>query len=298
MKWLNYNHLYYFWMTARLGSMVRASEELLISQPTISAQIKEIEQAIGQRLFERQGRGLALTDAGRVAFNYANEIFSLGQEMLNALERQPGSRPVRLAVGIVDVIPKPVARRLLTPAMRLEQGVRLSCHEDKAERLLADLAARRVDVVISDSPIGTAVGFEGFNHLLGECGIGFYGSAKIAGEYRKGFPKSLDHAPMLLPTGHTAVRRSLDLWFDSIRVHPMVVGEFDDAELMFSFGQDGEGIFPAPIVIEGHIKKTVGAKLIGKTEKVKERFYAITAEEEIKHPAIRAIRDAAQKEMF
>lgn len=298
MAWLNYNHLYYFWMVAREGSVVRASEELLISQPTISAQLKDLESALGHRLFDRVGRGLVLTEAGRVAFNYANEIFSLGHELINALENQPRNRPLRLAVGIVDVIPKPVARQLLKPATKLGQAVRLSCREDKADRLLADLAAHRLDVVLSDGPIGTAVGFEGYNHLLVECGMSFFAVAGIADRYRKGFPKSLNGAPMLLPVGHSSVRRSLDLWFDSLRIHPVVVGEFDDAALMFSFGQDGEGIFPVPSVIDFHLQRVVGVRMVGKTQEVRERFYAITSEEHPKHPAVVAIREAAKKELF
>lgn len=298
MKWLNYNHLHYFWMVAREGSVVAASEELMVSQPTISTQLKELEAALGHRLFQRAGRGLALTETGRIAFTYANEIFSLGQELVNALEHQPRNRPLRLAVGIVDVIPKPVAHRLLKPAIRLKQGVRLTCREDKADRLLADLAARRVDVVLSDSPIGTTMGFEGFNHLLGECGVCFFAAPRIAERYRKGFPKSLDGAPMLLPTDHTAVRRSLDLWFDSLRIHPVVVGNFDDSAMMLSFGQDGEGVFPAPSVIEGHVQRVAGVRLVGRADQVKERFYAISAEEHPKHPAVIAIRDAARQELF
>ncbi len=295
---MNYNHLHYFWMVAREGSVVRASEELMVSQPTISAQLKDLEASLGRRLFDRVGRGLVLTDAGRVAFNYANEMFSLGQEMVDALEHQSRSRPLRLAVGIVNVIPKPVAHRLLEPAMRLPQAVRLTCREDKADRLLADLAVRRLDLVLSDSPIGTTMGFQGFNHLLGECGVSFFATPEIAEKYRKGFPKSLDGAPMLLPTDHTAVRRSLDVWFDSQRIHPALVADFDDSALMFSFGQTGEGIFPAPSVIDSHLRRMVGVRLVGKTERVKERFYAISAEENPKHPAVIAIRDAARQEIF
>jgi LysR family transcriptional activator of nhaA len=298
VRTLNYNHLHYFWMVAREGSVVRASEELMVSQPTISTQLKDLEAALGQKLFDRVGRGLVLTEAGRVAFTYANEIFSLGQELVNALEHQPRTRPLRLAVGIVDVIPKPVARRLLEPAMRLDQAVRLTCREDKADRLLADLAARRLDMVLSDGPIGTAMGFEGFNHLLGECGVCFFASRAVASRHRRGFPRSLDAAPMLLPTGHSAVRRSIDLWLDSKRIHPVVVGEFDDSALMFSFGQGGEGIFPVPAIIEQHLRRVVGVSLVGRVEQVKERFYAISAEEHPKHPAVLAILAAARQEIF
>src|SRR4051794_30343608 len=215
MKWLNYNHLYYFWMIGRHGGVVRASEELMVSQPTVSNQLKELETALGQPLFDRVGRGLRLTDMGRVAFNYANEIFSLGQEMLNALEHQPGGPALKLAVGLLDVIPKPVARQLLAPALKLPQAVRLICREDKADRLLADLAARRTDVVLSDSPMGTAVQVQGYNHLLAESSVSFFATKELASKYRRGFPKSLNGAPLLLPTDHTEVRRSLNLWFDS-----------------------------------------------------------------------------------
>ncbi|HEX5241646.1 MAG TPA: LysR substrate-binding domain-containing protein [Tepidisphaeraceae bacterium] len=231
-------------------------------------------------------------------FSSPNDIFSLGQELVNALENQPAGRPLRLAVGLVDVIPKPVARLLLEPAMRLPQPVRLICREDKADRLLADLSARRLDMVLSDGPIRTAVGFQGFNHLLGECGVCFFAAPKLAKRYGQGFPKSLDGAPMLMPTGHSVVRRSLDLWFDSQRIHPVVVADFDDSALMFSFGQSGEGIFPAPSVMERNIQREVGVRLVGRASRVRERFYAISMEEHPTHPALIAIRDAARQDVF
>src|SRR6476661_918452 len=259
MKWLNYNHLYYFWIVAREGSIARAAEELMVSQPTISIQIKELETAVGQRLFDRVGRGLQLTEAGRIALNYANEIFSLGQEMTNALEHQPAGRSLKLSVGILDVIPKVVVRQILDPALHLPQPVRLICREDKADRLLADLAARRKDVVLSDAPI------------------------------KRGFPKSLNGQPVLLPSDHTQVRRSLNQWFDSKRIHPVVAGEFDDSALMFWFGRTGHGVFPAPTVIEADIRREMGLELVGRLRDVRERFYAITLDEKPKHPAVVAI---------
>ncbi len=297
MKWLNYNHLYYFWMVGREGSVVRASQELMVSQPTISSQLKDLETAIGHKLFDRVGRGLTLTDAGRIALNYANEMFSLGQQLINALEHEPSDRTLRLAVGILDVIPKPVARYLLEPALRLSQPVRLICREDKADRLLADLAARRTDVVLTDSPIGTAVPIRGFNHLLGECGVSFFGNSELEARFRQGFPKSLNGAPLLLPTDHTAMRRSLNLWFDRKRIHPVVVAEFDDSATMFSFGQEGAGVFPAPSVIATRIQKERGVRLVGEADKVREQFYAITVEEKLKHPAVVAICEAARREL-
>jgi LysR family transcriptional activator of nhaA len=297
MKWLNYNHLYYFWIVAREGGIARAAEELMLSQPTISVQIKELETALRRRLFDRVGRGLQLTEAGRIAFNYANEIFSLGQEMTNALEDQPAGRPLKLAVGILDVIPKLVVRRLLEPALRLPHPVRLICREDKADRLLADLAARRTDVVLSDAPIGTGVQVQGYNHLLVESGVSFFASNELAKRLKRGFPKSLNGAPVLLPTDHTEVRRSLHRWFDSKRIHPVVAGEFDDSALMFWFGQSGVGAFPAPSTLEAKVQRDFGVKLIGRAADVRERFYAISMEEKLKHPAVVAVCEAARSAM-
>jgi LysR family transcriptional activator of nhaA len=295
MKWLNYNHLFYFWVVAREGGVVRASEELMISQPTISSQLKDLEASLGHKLFERAGRGRVLTEAGRIAFNYANELFSIGQDLVNALEHQPADRPLKLAVGVLDLLPKPVVRRVLEPALKLPQPVRLICREDKADRLLADLAARRIDIVISDSPIGAAAYGQGFNHMLGESGLAFFATPDLVKRHRKGFPKSLNGAPILLPADHTQVRSSLNLWFDSKRIHPMVVGEFDDSALMFSFGRTGAGIFPAPSAIASDVQRNFGVQLIGKIEDVRERFYAISREEHPQHPALVAILKAAQR---
>ena len=294
MKSLNYNHLYYFWVVAREGGVVRASEELMVTQPTVSSQLRDLEAALGHRLFDRVGRGLRLTEAGRVAFNYANEMFSLGQEMADALEHQPAGRPLKLSVGILDVIPKIVVRQMLEPALRLAQPVRLICREDKADRLLADLAARRTDVVLSDAPIGTAVQLQGFNHLLGESGVSFFATAELATRLKRGFPKSLDGQPLLLPSDHTQLRRALNLWFDSKRIHPVVVGEFDDSALMFWFGRTGAGVFPAPSIMEREIQGELGVRLLGRAADVRERFYAISVEAKLKHPAVVAVIEAAR----
>jgi LysR family transcriptional activator of nhaA len=291
MRGVNSNHLFYFWVVGREGGVVRASEELMVSQPTISNQLKDLEQSLGHKLFERQGRRRVLSEAGRVVFNYANEMFSLGQEMLDALDRhQTGPAALRVTVGVVDVIPKPVARQLLEPALKLaNQPVRLICREDKADRLLADLAARRTDVVLSDSPIGTAVQVQGHNHPLSESGVSFFATAKLAGRYARGFPKSLNGAPVLLPSDHTQVRRSLNLWFDSKRIHPVVAGEFDDSALMFDLGRAGAGVFPIPTLMEEDMAREKGLSLVGRARDVRERFYAITLEENPTHPAVVAI---------
>src|SRR5687768_9142495 len=295
MKWLNYNHLHYFWVVAREGGVVRAAEELMVSQPTISNQLRDLQAALGHRLFDRVGRGLRLTEARRIAFNYANEMFSLGQELLNSLESQPAGPTLRLSVGVLDVIPKPVARQLLAPATSLPQPVRLICREDKSDRLLADLAAHRTHVVLSDAPIGTAVQLRGYNHLLAESGVSFFATASRAKRLRRGFPKSLDGEPVLLPTDHTQVRRSLNLWFDSKRIHPVVAGEFDDSALMFWFGRTGAGAFPAPTSIEDDIQREMDLKVIGRLRDVRERFYAITLDEHPTHPAVVAITRAKQR---
>ncbi len=298
MDWLNYHHLRYFWAVARLGSVSRAGEELMVSQPTISAQIKELEESLGAPLFERAGRGLALTDAGLIAYNYANEIFNLGREMRDALEGRSAQRQLKLSVGILDVLPKSVIRLLLEPAIQLAEPVRLSCHEDKADRLLADLAAHRTDIVLSDSPIGTGLQIRGFNHLLGECGIVFLGVPALVARYRRGFPKSLNNAPLLLPTEGTSLRHELNLWFASLRIHPAVVAECDDAALLSSFGQAGMGIFAAPAVVETEVRREHHVRVIGRTEQVKQQFYAISVEEKLKHPAVLAIWEAARREIF
>lgn len=292
MKWLNYNHLFYFWTVAREGGVIRASEELRVSQPTISNQLKVLEDSLGHKLFERAGRGLVLTDAGRITFNHTNAMFSIGNELSNALDHQPSEVFLRLAIGVVDVIPKAVASKLIAPAMRLKQPTRLICREDKSDRLLADLAARRIDLVLSDSPIGTAVQLDGYNHLLGESGISFLATKEIAVKARRGFPKSLNGMPMLLPTDHTQVRHSLNLWFDSKRIHPIVSSEFDDTAMMMLFGREGAGIFPVPSIIENVIKKDLGVQVVGRIKEVREKFYAITRERHPEHAAVAAICQA------
>jgi LysR family transcriptional activator of nhaA len=297
-KWLNYHHLLYFWAVAREGSIVRASEELGVSQPSISLQVKELERALGRKLFDRVGRKLVLTDAGRVVYGYAGEIFSLGRQLMDAVERQPAGRALRLAVGITDAIPKSVARLLLEPAVKLPRPVRLVCREDKVDRLLMDLAAHRLDMVLSDAPIGSGVHVRGFNHLLGECGVTFFAAPKVAAKLRRGFPKSLDGMPLLLPTDNTALRRSLDLWFDSRRVAPLVEGEFEDAAMMYSFGQSGLGAFPAPSVVRDEVRRQFDVRVIGETQAVTERFYAISTEQQLQHPAVVAVCETARRETF
>lgn len=298
MKWLNYHHLYYFWVVAREGSFSRAARELLVSQPTVSSLVKALENALGRRLLERAGRRLVLTGAGRIAFNYANEIFSLGRELTEALERGAADRPLKLTVGILDILPKTVVRLLLEPVLRLEQPVRLTCREDKADRLLAELAGHRSDVVLSDAPIGASVQLRGFNHQLGESGITFFGISSLAARRRRRFPESLDGAPILLPGEGTALRHELNLWLDARRIHPEVVVECDDAALLSALGRAGAGIFMVPSLVEDEVRKEGRISVVGRTDEVRQRFYAISVEAKLSHPAVVAIREAARQRGF
>lgn len=298
MEWINYHHLLYFWTVAREGSIAKAGEKLRLAQPTISGQLRVLEESLGHKLFTRKGRGLALTDFGQLVYRYADEIFAIGKELTEAIKGRPSGRPVRFVVGISEVVPKLVAYRLLEPALRLHEPVRIVCREDKAERLLADLAVHDLDIVITDAPAPPAVKVRAFNHLLGECGVTFFASPDLAARLRGKFPKSLNGAPMLIPSAEAAVRHRLDQWFDENGVRPEVVGEFDDSALIKAFGQAGVGVFAAPTVIGTDVRRQYGVRAIGKAEKVRERFYAISVERRLKHPAVVAISETARNETF
>lgn len=298
MEWLNYHHLLYFWVVAREGSIARATQELRLAQPTISGQIRLLEEALGEKLFNRIGRRLVLTEAGRTVFRYADDIFSLGREMQEALRGRPTGRPHRLTVGIVDALPKLVAFRLLEPAMRSLDPVRVIAREGSADRLLAELATFGLDLVLSDAPVGPSAKVKAFSHLLGESGITFFAAPKLAAARRRGFPKSLDGAPMLLPTENTTLRRSLDQWLSTHGLHPEIVAEVEDSALLQQVGQTGAGIFAAPTVIEAELSRQHGVEVVGRTDKVRERVYAISVERKLKHPAVVAISESARADLF
>lgn len=298
MEWLNYHHLLYFWTVARAGSIVKASEELRLAQPTISGQIRTLEEMLGEKLFTRVGRNLVLTDIGHVVYRYADEIFGLGRELLDTLKGRPSGRPIKLHVGISDAMPKMISYRLLQPALTLEDPVQIICREDKTERLLAELAVHGVDLVLSDAPIAGAARVRAFNHVLGECGVSFFGNSELVRQYKRDFPQSLEGAPVLLPTDSALLRRSLDQWFERLGVRPQVVAEFEDSALLKVFGQHGAGLFPAPSAIEDEICAQYHVRSLGRAEGVVERFYAITVERRIKHPAVAAISAAARAELF
>ena len=294
MEWLNYHHLLYFWTVARIGSVSRASVELRLTQATVSAQLKSLEQALGEKLFHKSGRHLILTDTGKVVFRYAEEIFSLGQELMGTLKGRPAGRLARVTVGVADVMAKLVVYKLIEPALKLKDPYRLVCKEGTNSELLAALAVHDIDVMLSDGPIDPAINVKAFSHLLGECGVILFGAPRLAAKYRTVFPRSLDGAPFLLPTSNTTARRSLDQWFESESIRPTIVAEFEDSALLKVFGQRGLGLFVAPSVISAEVQRQYDVKVVGRLEGVTERFYAISLDRKLKHPAVVAISDAAR----
>jgi LysR family transcriptional activator of nhaA len=298
LDWLNYHHLHYFWVVAREGGLVPAGKVLGVSHPTLSAQIHALERRLGEKLFTKVGRRLVLTDVGRMVFRYADEIFTIGREMLDTVKGHAGGQPLRLDVGVVDVVPKIVVRRLIQPALELSEPVRVLCRESSYEKLLAELALHSLDIVIADSQVPAGVSVRAFHHLLGETGVSFFGTQALAGKLLRGFPKSLDGAPMLLPLEGSTLRRGLDQWFDRNGVKPRIVAEFEDSALLKVFGADGLGIFTAPTVVKDEVCRQYGVALLGNAADVKERFYAISVERRLKNPAVVAICDAARQELF
>ena len=295
LEWVNYHHLLYFWVVSREGGLVPAGKVLRLSHPTLSAQIHSLEDQLGEKLFTKVGRKLALTDVGRVVFRYADEIFTLGREMLDAVKDRSTGQPLRLEVGVVDVVDKLVVRRLLKPALALTEPVRIVCHEDSYDKLLADLALHSLDIVIADSPVPTGSSVRAYNHLLGETDVAFFGVKSLVNPLKRKFPKSLDGAPMVLPLENSALRRALNHWFDRNAIKPRVVAEFQDSALLKVFGADGVGIFTAPTAVENEVCRQYGVSVLGYAHDVKERFYAVSVERRLKHPAVVAISNAARQ---
>jgi len=298
VDWINYHHLLYFRTVAKEGSITRASKILLLAQPTISGQIHALEETLGEKLFARQGRNLVLTEFGRVVYRYADEIFSLGQEMSDVLKGRPTGRPQRLLVGIADPLPKLVVYRILSAAVSLPEPVQMVCHEDRTEKLLEDLSMHGLDLVLSDTPITPGGRVKAFNHLLGSSGVSVFGIAEVAGRYRPEFPKSLEGAPFLLPLENSALRRAVDHWFEDNALRPKIVAEFQDSALLKTFGSAGSGLFLAPTVVEADVRKTYGVEVVGRIPELQERFYAISVERRFKHPAVTAILDSARDTLF
>ena len=295
MDWLNYHHLLYFWMVAKEGSISRAAEQLHLAQPTLSSQIKKLEKSIGSNLFNRVGRSMELTETGQTVFRYADEIFSLGRELTDTLKGRPSQDRLKLVVGVPDVLPKLVVYQLLRPALDLKETVQLECYEGKLNDLLAELALHRIDIVLADSPLTPQTHIRAFNHLLGECGVTIFGTSELANKHRRPFPASLHEAPMLLPTQNTSLRRALEQWFDQQNIRPNTAHEFEDSAVLKVFGQAGHGLFPAPTTVENEVCKQYSVKVVGRIPAVVERFYAISVERRLKHPAVVAISNVARQ---
>lgn len=298
MSWLNYHHLLYFWTVAREGTIARASKKLLLSPSTISGQLRSLERALSTKLFERVGRNLILTEPGKLVYRYADEIFSLGNELRRSLNGQPGEWMSRLEIGVADVLPRWIVYQLLRPVLQLPEPIQLICHDDKTDRLLSRLAMHELDVVFTDVPAGALAKVKAYNHLLGECGICFLASPQMAKKYRIGFPKSLDGKPFVLPMEGTALRRTLDDWFDKEEIHPVIRCEVGDCDLFEVLAHAGAGVCVAPSILEQRIRRQFSVQLVGRIELLTEKYYAISTERKIKHPAVVAIFESARRKLF
>jgi LysR family transcriptional activator of nhaA len=290
---LNYHHLFHFWTVVREGGVTRASEKLHVSQPTVSGQLRELEEALGEKLLARSGRTVVLTEVGRTVYRYADEILGLGRELLDAVKGRP-TRPGRLAVGVAMVVPKLVAYQILEPALRLPERIQLDCVHERPERLLASLAVYSLDLVLADAPAPPAVKVRAYSHLLGECGVSVFGTERLAAAHRRGFPRSLDGAPFLLPSEDSALRLSLEEWFHKSGIRPSTVGTFEDSALLDAFGQAGAGLFAMPSAIETEVRRQYRVKVVGRLDSVRQRFYAITVERKLRNPAVIAISERAR----
>ena len=297
MRWLNYHHLLYFWTVAREGSVTKACRSLHLTQPTISAQLKALEKSVKTPLFERRGRAMTLTEAGKTVYRYADEIFSLGRELEDVVRGRPAGGAIRLVVGIADTLPKLVIHRLLRPAFHIGDEVRVTCIDGAPDRLITQLALHELDLVLSDSPANPQIGLRAYNHLLGESGVSFFGAPNLLKSYRRDFPASLNGAPFLMPMGNSVLGRSLEQWFDDNGIRPVIRGEFADSALLKVFGAEGEGVFAAPSVIEEEVQRAYRVGVIGRADKLRERFYAISVEKRMQHPAVVAISKSARQSM-
>lgn len=294
MEWLNYHHLRYFWCVAREGSLAAAAARLHVSQPSISEQIRELEGALGEKLFRREGRANKLTDTGRIVFGYADEIFALGRELTNTVKQQPGTKSLRFCVGVTDSFPKLVTNEILKPAFELPMPVHVICREGKLEELLAQLTSHRLDLVLSDETVPSSASFKTFSHSLGESASSFCAEKKLAARLQRGFPQSLHEAPALLPAENTSLRRALEFWFREQLISPRIVAECEDLALMKVMAAEGRGFIAVPTIALDEAVKRYGFQVIGQAETCRLHFHAITAERRIHHPAATAITSRAK----
>lgn len=298
MEFLNYHHLRYFWVAAKEGGLTRAAQKLRVSQPSICTQIQALERAVGDKLLRRTPRGLALTEAGQKVFSFAEEIFSLGEDLLNTMKQHPTTRPMRVNIGIADSLPKLLTYEMLRPIFHLPQAIQASCCEGKVPDLLAQLATYRLDIVLADEPAPASGHLKIFNHLLGECGVSFCAEPKLAAHLKSRFPVSLDGAPALLPGPSSALRRSLEKWFQEQKIAPRLVAEFDDAALVKVAAMDSLGFLALPSLVASEAVARYGVSIIGHAVKCTQHFYAISAERRLTHPAVVAITAQAQASLF
>jgi LysR family transcriptional activator of nhaA len=298
VEWLNYHHLRYFWTVARKGGVRKAAEELHVSQPSISAQLRLLEESLGQKLFRRSGRNLVLTETGQLVLNYADEIFSAGRELMNAVKQRPGKHPVRVNIGLTDAFPKLIAFQILRAAFRFQAAVHMICREGEIGPLVSHLQAHRLDIVLADEPASSTLKAKTFNHKLGRSGVTFCAVPPLAATLRRNFPKSLDGAPALLPTQNMGMRAALETWFDSKGIRPRVVGEFEDSALMEVCSTGGRGFTAVHTVVDRAALKHYGLRVIARVDECGTDFYAITAERRVKHPAAVAITEHAYSSVF
>lgn len=291
---MNLKHLFYFWKTAKEGGVMRAGEALHVTPQTISGQIGLLEDSFGVELFSRQGRALELTDAGRLALGYADEIFSLGAELEQAIRHYPKGRPVTFRVGVSDALPKQLAYRLLEPAVAVGEPLRIVCREGRLERLLTELAVHRLDLVIADTPLPATLDVRAYNHRLAESGMTFVAAPALAARGAKKFPDCLAELPLLVPGEDSSSRQKLMRWLEKVRLRPKIVGEFDDSALMTAFGQAGVGVFPVPTVVEAEIVAAYGVKILGRSAEARTEYFAISAERRVTHPCVLAITASAR----
>ena len=291
---LNYKHLYYFRTVAKAGAVNRAAEKLHLTPQTLSGQISTFEARLGVTLFRRSGRRLELTEAGRTALSYADEIFHVGAELEEALQNRTAARAHPFRVGIADVVPKSIAYQLLAPALTLAEPVKLVCKEDRLEQLAAELSIHRLDMVLADRPLPSSMDIKGYSHPLGECGIAFLAARTVADTLAPDFPACLHAAPLLIPGEDSALRAPLLRWLDRRSLQPTIVGEFDDSALMGAFGQAGAGVFPVPLTTAQAVMRQYDVVEVGQTQDVRERFFIISVERRLSHPAVLAVSEAAR----
>lgn len=298
MEWLNYHHLRYFHIVAKEGSLTAAARHLRVSAPAISAQLRELEAALGERLFRREGRAKRLTDAGQLVFSYTEEIFALGGELVTAVKQRPGTKALRLHLGVVDSFPKFLTHEILRPAFTLPQEVHITCHEGKLEEMVGRLTAHRLDIVLTDEPAFSTVHPQTFSHLLGESGTTFCAHGALAARLRRGFPRTLHDAPALLPAGRTSLRRSLETWFSAHHIQPRVIVECEDLALMKVLAADGRGFLALPTVAADEAIRHYGFTAVGEAPRCTVRFHALTAARRIAHPVVAALTAAARRDLF